>query len=570
MVCFILVPFWILNVGQCLVQKDRFDEELLLKPLPSGHVYAYFQFTTVWDAPSGPQMFQHCHLFPRALGEVAGRHNVQELHVTLTEGLWRYEYWGFPVSDAAPGAELWTWFRNDTKDVDNIWKKLTGALSGLLCASLNFIGTPNSLSPEYSFRPTGVVKNSNLNSSFVRYATLPREIVCTENLTPWKKLLPCDSKKGFASLLNAGHIHNTNYHSLGLHIRPVCKDAKCTEVSIELRQTVSLVYDMMILGFQNQDWSLRKLFGLGLSGPCPLATSSFIYVDVTSNETGTPYQLQPEPTEVITSIRGGYESKFKVYNIQKMSFTHMLNIVATYSTPKVYAVNVPPVLYASRYIVGYGQERGGIVTKIHNNHWKHLDIIYLENIPWFLPIYLHTLRVVAGGKEITPILKKYVPGKERSRPYSLEVLLRIPARSVTEIYIEFDYVFLKWQEYPPDANHGFYIGSAIISAYLPVGKNYMGLPQAGPTIYSSFNASREGFLLQLRTESLIITLPTPDFSMPYNVICLACTVVALAFGPLHNITTKRLCMKDGNSCNGLLIRLKSMLFKGRKPQAQAH
>ncbi|GLH16315.1 Uncharacterized protein GBIM_20616 [Gryllus bimaculatus] len=518
-VCFILVPFWILNVGQCLVQKDRFDEELLLKPLPSGHVYAYFQFTTVWDAPSGPQMFQHCHLFPRALGEVAGRHNVQELHVTLTEGLWRYEYWGFPVSDAAPGAELWTWFRNDTKDVDYVWRKLTGALSGLLCASLNFIGTPNSLSPEYSFRPTGVVKNSNLNSSFVRYATLPREIVCTENLTPWKKLLPCDSKKGFASLLNAGHIHNTNYHSLGLHMRPVCKDAKCTEVSIELRQTVSLVYDMMILGFQNQDWSLRKLFGLGLSGPCPLATSSFIYVDVTSNETGTPYQLQPEPTEVITSIRGGYKSKFKVYNIQKMSFTHMLNIVATYSTPKVYAVNVPPVLYASRYIV---------------------------------------------------VLKKYVPGKERSRPYSLEVLLRIPARSVTEIYIEFDYVFLKWQEYPPDANHGFYIGSAIISAYLPVGKNYMGLPQAGPTIYSSFNASREGFLLQLRTESLIITLPTPDFSMPYNVICLACTVVALAFGPLHNITTKRLCMKDGNSCNGLLIRLKSMLFKGRKPQAQAH
>uniref|UniRef100_A0A4W5NUA5 Phosphatidylinositol glycan anchor biosynthesis class T n=1 Tax=Hucho hucho TaxID=62062 RepID=A0A4W5NUA5_9TELE len=29
---------------------------------------------------------------------------------------------------------------------------------------------------------------------FLRYAVLPREIVCTENLTPWKKLLPCGSK----------------------------------------------------------------------------------------------------------------------------------------------------------------------------------------------------------------------------------------------------------------------------------------------------------------------------------------------------------------------------------------
>jgi phosphatidylinositol glycan class T len=33
----------------CTPSKDFFDEELLLKPLPSGHIYAYFQFTTVWD-----------------------------------------------------------------------------------------------------------------------------------------------------------------------------------------------------------------------------------------------------------------------------------------------------------------------------------------------------------------------------------------------------------------------------------------------------------------------------------------------------------------------------------------
>ncbi|GFG37943.1 hypothetical protein Cfor_05918 [Coptotermes formosanus] len=59
------------------------------------------------------------------------------------------------------------------------------------------------------------------------------------------------------------------------------------------------------------------------------------------------------------------------------------------------------------------------------------------------------------------------------------------------------------------------------------------------TLVQLFNASRGGYLVQLRTETLIVTMPTPDFSMPYNVICLACTVVALAFGPLHNITTKR-------------------------------
>jgi hypothetical protein len=55
-------------------------------------------------------------------------------------------------------------------------------------------------------------------------------------------------------------------------------------MSVELRQTVSLVYDMVILGTGNQDWSIKKLFGIGLSGACPLATMSNIYIDITLNE----------------------------------------------------------------------------------------------------------------------------------------------------------------------------------------------------------------------------------------------------------------------------------------------
>jgi len=51
---------------------------------------------------------------------------------------------------------------------------------------------------------------------------------------------------------------------------------------------------------------------------------------------------------------------------------------------------------------GYGQEHGGIVTKLHNGHWKALDVVYLENIPWFIPLYLHTLKIVANGQEIKP------------------------------------------------------------------------------------------------------------------------------------------------------------------------
>lgn len=71
------------------------------------------------------------------------------------------------------------------------------------------------------------------------------------------------------------------------------------------------------------------------------------------------------------------------------------------------------------------------------------------------------------------------------------------------------------------------------------------------------------FFLRLYTEPLLIQLPTPDFSMPYNVICLACTVVAIGFGSLHNLTTRKFDFVDKSSSDGgsLVTRL---LAKFRK------
>ena len=69
-----------------------------------------------------------------------------------------------------------------------------------------------------------------------------------------------------------------------LNVTFVSQDAACSKMSVELRQTVSLVYDMVILGSGNQNWSIKKLFGIGLNGACPLATMSNIYIDVTINE----------------------------------------------------------------------------------------------------------------------------------------------------------------------------------------------------------------------------------------------------------------------------------------------
>ena len=67
---------------------------------------------------------------------------------------------------------------------------------------------------------------------------------------------------------------------------------------------------------------------------------------------------------------------------------------------------------------GHGNEKGGIVTKVFNESPKPLKIVYLDIIPWFLRVYLHTLKVTtANGKVIKPLKLSFQPGVDRKKPY---------------------------------------------------------------------------------------------------------------------------------------------------------
>lgn len=63
--------------------------------------------------------------------------------------------------------------------------------------------------------------------------------------------------------------------------------------------------------------------------------------------------------------------------------------------------------------------------------------------------------------------------------------------------------------------------------------------------YTYFSLDNYFFFLQEKstvlayTEVLLVPLTTPDFSMPYNVITITCTVCALYFGALLNVLRRR-------------------------------
>jgi hypothetical protein len=79
----------------------------------------------------------------------------------------------------------------------------------------------------------------------------------------------------------------------------------------------------------------------------------------------------------------------------------------------------------------------------------------------------------------------------------------------------------------------------------------------------------------LRTPSLLLSLPTPDFSMPYNVIILSSTVIALAFGSVFNLVVRRFVllkpgdMVMGNKLRGLIFRIIAII-RARIEAAKNH
>ncbi|GFY59243.1 GPI transamidase component PIG-T [Trichonephila inaurata madagascariensis] len=560
---FVVVLFIVPKTCKSSSFTDRFDEKLFIKPLPSGHVYTHFQFVVQKDLNGNDNNpFHHFRLFPRSLGEIIFQHDVQELHFSLTQGLWRYEKWGYPTRSAPPGAELWALFKGNASEITSNWKKLTHMLSGQFCASLNFIEDSNTAIPKHSFRPEGAVPFDHpYNSSYVRYSALPHEIVCTENLTPFRKLLPCGAQAGLSTLLNALNIFSAHYVSLAVDVHRVCKK-DCSEIALELIQSISIVFDPPVQQLKKQDWSFVKLFGSSLLSTCPVATTSQVFVDITSNKSGIPFVLNSKPHKIIKEkfeIYDGYmeENEYAFYDLKRMfQETKYVNIGSNYNSIHIYGIIPSPVLYVDRKVSGYGQEQGGIHCTFYNNHpKKSLKILYFDMIPWYMRLYSHTLAVKNGNKVIDPDYLYYQPAKDRSRPHHLELVLTLPPNSKSEMSIEFDFAFLKWTEYPPDANHGFYAGSAVISVLLDTARNFSRFPESG------HNGIDKGNFLRIYTQILLVSLPTPDFSMPYNVICLTCTVVALAFGPIHNITTKSLQPIEDNKENSFIAKLKKKLKK---------
>lgn len=400
-----------------------------------------------------------------------------------------------------------------------------------------------------SFVPEG--HHSNSSNLHLLHGTLPHEVVCTENLTPFLKLLPCKGKAGISSLLDGHKLFDASFQTMAIDVRPVCEEGS-TSCVVEMEQTVDMVLDIArskrprdnpiprplpieeiecdtSKGYNAGDtcypldkgtepsWTLEEIFGRPLKGACPLT-------DETGDEANTVCINTPPERTVQANTTGQFlETSLASDTLRcyKLPNGHDFDLVLPEQQMKTGLVRAQPQLFAARSINGHGQERGSVQAVIKNpSTTDAVEFVYLESLPWFMKPYLHTLRAQVDTTSENPIKETYYrPAVDRHRGTHLELRIIIPAASTLTLTYDFDKAILRYTEYPPDANRGFDAAPAVIRLLSPQVADNKGI--------------------YVRTTSLLLPLPTPDFSMPYNVIILTSTVMALGFGNIFNLLVRR-------------------------------
>ena len=299
---------------------------------------------------------------------------------------------------------------------------------------------------------------------------------------------------------------------------------------------------------EGQQWSFITIFGRVMKGTCQIATSGTPAEPAIFVKSRNDLEVWTTPGATEIKHPEGFSRSIAVPDKKDFEV-----VVPVQDRNRSHPISTPP-LFVERSITGHGQERGGVRALLRNpSSTSAVEFVYFEALPWFMKPYLHTLKVQINGKKVNSrdLIKAmyYRPGLDRSRGSQLELHMTVPAASTVTLTYDFEKAILRYTEYPPDANRGRDVASAVIRI-----------------VSSGQGDQRSSYL---RTTPLMLPLSTPDFSMPYNVIILTSTVIALAFGTIFNMLVRRFVGADEIVDEGLkgkirqvVQRIKSKLQKG--------
>lgn len=206
----------------------------------------------------------------------------------------------------------------------------------------------------------------------------------------------------------------------------------------------------------------------------------------------------------------------------------------------------PPAITISRAVTDRHGVDGTFHVEIDNNGDSNREVLYSEFWPWWVKGWISemTTRSISydGGNATDPLHTfSYVASvPPTASTTTLRLRLTLPAQSTTTIEVPFTKLMLKYTDHVPDAERGREISSSILTLLDVQGEDGWGTSRKTG---SKPAVGERDELRSARTRiygpKLLVDIPVPDFSMPYNVIIMSCTIMAIFFGSVHGRLVRR-------------------------------
>ena len=469
--------------------SDVFYEDLNVRPLQDGRIDIGFKFTLDSDNIN----INHTNLFPLDLLNLYGKFKFNELHFTLSKGRWNYVDWHSPQFNkfGNSGLELWSSF-DESSDMN--FRDLKHSLSSLFCSSFS---SHSSINEHIIY----------VNDKPFYHSQITTQLPCSENLSPLVSFLPCRTEAGLGQLLNSHKIFDADWYGLGLSIYE-------TESGLNLTINIEIIANPT-RNNQRRQYSLKSLFDSQINQPCLAADSSIIHFGLPENS-DDPFIVLPEDHKGVLD-ESSSEILVNVNDINEppnLSLIWPLNEIFKYNSNK----SKPPILVTRAKSVGPTSDKFNMILSIQNTYDYPIDISYFHSIPWIVKPYLHTMSNTLNGNQFDNLNITNTLGNNYNEPYVFQLNSTIPPFSILTTACLFQKRFLKYNDYPPDIHRGIDLPPGLLFI-----KN------------TSYNDDDNKVTY---TSPLLIDLSTPDFSMPYNVIIITSTLIALFYGTIYNIMVR--------------------------------
>ncbi|WVQ68517.1 uncharacterized protein L199_006725 [Kwoniella botswanensis] len=517
---------------------DTFSESLTLHPLPDGRMSVLFQFETIFSSPkiqsSTPQ--SHHSLTPPSLLLPLEANNVSELTISFTSG-WdstRSSSAGLMNYDSSGGGgEIRGWLM-DSGNTEERWNAVTNALGGLFCAGL---GTKDVGDIVRDFG--GIYPQKRFVENTTHFLlSHPESHLCTENLTPFLSLLPSKGLSGISLLLSQpGIIFSWESQSEGIEILMPSSTHPQGRWKGWWEGVLPLIPENNKRNNNNDDksrnFSIEKIFKKKLPRTFPEAQSSVLRL-IKDSPRDDNLRAKPNGQEREECIDGQIRNVIKWDLMDANLVGKDIDFWWDGETEFHYAHNILlPGISVSRTVVDKLASDGTFQITIMNNDDLERRAIYSEIWPWWVKGWMSEIELFVDNKKRPDLLENssYNPSTPpKISTTTLHFSLTIPARSKLILKIPFTKLTLKYTEHRPDAERGIELSSSILTLLDTVPEHSTG---------SSIEDSRRTGRKRIYTNRLLLDIPTPDFSMPYNVIIMSSTVMAVFFGLMQGALTRK-------------------------------